>query len=496
MAAPRLVISAVLLLAAAGGGYYYYNARQAREDAQPDYTTATVAKGDVTQAVTATGQLDAVGGAVEVGSQISGQIIKLYADFNTPVKAGQKLVEIDPATYQQKLRQAEANLASAKASFALTELNAKRTQELFDKSLVTQSDNDTAQAQLEQSRAQLLINQAAVDNAKVDLSRCTIFSPIDGVVISRQTDVGKTVASSLNVPVLFTIAPDLARMQITAAVAEADIGSVNVEQQVNFTVDAFPNRTFRGAVTQVRNAPKNTSNVITYDTIINVDNRDLKLRPGMTANVSIVVARKEGTLRVPNASLRVRMPEGLASAPAGTLEKSGDKAAAVGGETRKRDGSGNGPGGNAGNGGGGRSAFFANMTPEQREKMRAINAEVGVDFRQGPPTPEQREQIRKLMIERGVITAEQAAEMAAARNNGANGETVYASRTIYRLPGGSKTARPEPVAVKIGITDGLVSEVGPGSALNEGDVIVTSVTVRNAKPGAPAANPFGGQRRF
>jgi HlyD family secretion protein len=492
MAAPRFVLPAVLLLAAAGGGYYYYHARQAREDAQPDYTTATVAKGDVTQAVTATGQLDAVGGAVEVGSQISGQIIKLYADFNTPVKAGQKLVEIDPATYQQKLRQAEANLASAKASYALTELTANRTKELFEKALVTQADNDTAQAQLEQSRAQLLINQAAVDNAKVDLSRCTIFSPIDGVVISRQTDVGKTVASSLNVPVLFTIAPDLAKMQITAAVAEADIGSVNVDQQVNFTVDAFPNRTFRGAVTQVRNAPKNTSNVITYDTIINVDNRDLKLRPGMTANVSIVVARRDGTLRVPNAALRVRMPEGLASAPAAAPEKAGEKpapAAAAGGETRRREG-----GNNNNGGGGGRAAFFANMTPEQREKMRAINAEVGVDFRQGPPTPEQREQIRKLMVERGVITAEQAAEMSG-RTSGANGEPVYTNRTVYRLPGGSKTARPEAVAVKIGITDGLVSEVGPGSTLNEGDVIVTSVTVPNAKPGAPAANPFGGQQR-
>ncbi len=492
MAVPRFVLPVVGLAALGGGGYYYYTVRAAREDALPEYTTAIVAKGDVTQAVTATGQLDAVGGAVEVGSQISGQIIKLYADFNTPVKEGQKLVEIDPATYQQKLRQAEANLASAKASFALTELNAKRTQELFDKALVTQSDNDTAQAQLEQSRAQLLINQAAVDNAKVDLSRCTIFSPIDGVVISRQTDVGKTVASSLNVPVLFTIAPDLAKMQITAAVAEADIGSVNVDQQVNFTVDAFPNRTFRGNVTQVRNAPKNTSNVITYDTIINVDNHDLKLRPGMTANVSIVVARREGALRVPNAALRVRMPEGLAS-PAGA---DGKPAAAVGatGETRKREGGGNGSA--TGSGGGGRAAFFANMTPEQKEKMRAINAEVGVDFRQGPPTPEQREQIRKLMVERGVITAEQAAEMAG-RTSGANGEPVYINRTVYRLPGGSKTARPEAVAVRVGITDGLVSEVAAGGALSEGDTIVTSVNVPNAKPGAaPAANPFGGQRRF
>ena len=495
MAVPRFVLPVALLLTAAGGGYYYYTVRLAREDAIPEYTTTTIAKGDVTQAVTATGQLDAVGGAVEVGSQISGQIIKLYADFNTPVKAGQKLVEIDPATYLQKLRQAEANLASAKASFTLVQLTADRTKELFAKTLVAQSDNDTAQAQLEQARAQLLINQAAVDNANVDLSRCTIFSPIDGVVISRQTDVGKTVASSLNVPVLFTIAPDLAQMQITAAVAEADIGSVNTDQQVNFTVDAFPNRTFRGTVTQVRNAPKNTSNVVTYDTIIKVDNHDLKLRPGMTANVAIVVARRDGALRVPNAALRVRMPEGLASTAMAAGDKTGSKPAAAAGaapvtETRTREG-----GGNGGGGGSGRAAFFANMTPEQKEKMKAINAEVGVDFRQGPPTPEQREQIRKLMVERDVITAEQAAEIAG-RSSGANGEPVYTTRTVYRLPGGNKTAAPEAVSVKVGITDGLSSEIASG--LTEGDVIITSVTVPNAKPGAPASNPFGGaqQRRF
>ncbi|MEJ1971238.1 MAG: efflux RND transporter periplasmic adaptor subunit [Lacunisphaera sp.] len=499
MALPRFVLPVVLLAAAAGGGYYYYHSRAAAEAAVPEYTTTTIAKGDVIQSVTATGQLDAVGGPVEVGSQISGQIIKLYADFNTVVKEGQKLVEIDPATYQQKLRQAEANLASAQANFKITELNANRTTELFDKSLVTQQDSDQAQALLEQARAQLLINQAAVENAKVDLSRCTIFSPIDGVVISRQTDVGKTVASSLNVPVLFTIANDLAKMQITAAVAEADIGAVSENQTVNFTVDAFPNRTFRGTVTQVRNAPKNTSNVVTYDTIISVDNRDLKLRPGMTANVSIVVAHRDGVLRAPNATLRVRMPEGLVASETPKGDKAaGTGPAAAGGEknSAKREG-GSASAGGGGSGGGGSSMrrfMGPDAPPETREKMRAIMAEVGVDFRQGPPSPEQRDQIRKLMVERGLITAEQAAE-AAARSSGANGEPVYTTRTVYRLPGGNKAAKPEAVSVKVGITDGLVSEIASG--LSEGDVLITSVTVPNAKPGAPATNPFGGgQRRF
>ena len=495
MALPRFVLP-VLLLAAAGGGYYYYQNRAAGQSGLPEYTTVTAAKGEVTQAVTATGQLDAVGGPVEVGSQISGQIIKLYADFNTPVKAGQKLVELDPATYQQKLRQAEANLASAQASYRLTELNANRTKDLFDKSLVTQQDHDQAQAQLEQARAQLLINQAVVENAKVDLSRCTIYSPIDGVVISRQTDVGKTVAASMNVPVLFTIANDLAKMQITAAVAEADVGSVTVGQDVNFTVDAFPNRTFRGTVTQVRNAPKNTSNVVTYDTIISVDNHDLKLRPGMTANVSVVVAKREGVIRIPNAALRVRMPEGLVAASVAKKSAEAPKpadatASSTPAEPATREGGGSGRTGGGGNNSM-RHLIGPDAPPEAREKMRAIMAEVGVDFRQGPPTTEQRDQIRKLMVERGLITAEQAAEAVTRRNNGGN-EPTYARRTVYVLPGGNKLAAPEAVQVSVGITDGLGSEIASG--LKEGDVVITSVTIPNAKPGAPATNPFGGGRR-
>lgn len=501
MALSRIVVPAVLLLAVAGGGYYYYKVRAAEKNAPPEYTTAVIGKGEITQSVTATGQLDAWGGTVDVGSQVSGQIIKLYADFNSEVKEGQKLVELDPATYQQKLRQAEANLASSKASYTLAELNAKRTKDLFDKSLVTQQDNDQTQAQLEQARAQMLIQQAAVENAKVDLSRCTIFSPIDGIVIAKLTEVGKTVAASMNVPVLFTIAKDLRKMQITAAVTEVDVGSVAENQDVTFSVDAFPNRTFHGKVSQVRNAAKNTSNVITYDTIIDVENRDLKLRPGMTANVSIVVAKRENTLKAPNAALRVRMPEGLASSAAGE-EKAGDgqaAAPAAGGGGGQRAAGGNGGGGGGGRGGG---MLGANATPEQREKMRAIMAELGVDFRNGPPTPEQREAMRKLMVERGIITAEQAAEFSARSNRGSGSEPVYTRRTIYRLPGGNKEAKPEAVTVRVGIADSGSGYSEIASGLNEGDTVITSVSAGGAgaaAPGArPASNPFsgGGGRRF
>jgi len=481
MASSRLVsvTVAVAVLAVAGGGYYYYQRSRTAEQ-PPAYITTQVARGNIRQVVTATGQLDAVL-SVDVGSQISGLIVKLHADFNTVVKKGQKLAEIDPATYEQRLRQAEANLASTKASNRLQQLNTERTRELALKSLVTQQEVDQAEAQLAQSDAQLLTSKATVENAKVDLERCTISSPIDGMVISKQTEEGKTVAASLNAPVLFTIANDLAKMQITAAVAESDIGSVQQNQAVTFTVDAFPNRPFTGTVTQVRNAPKTVSNVVTYDTIISVDNRDLKLRPGMTANVSIIVASREHTLRIPNSALRVRLPDnsGVKADAAPAVAAAAPAAAApVGGAGT---GGANAEGGNRRGGGG---FMGPDATPEQREKMRAVMAEVGItNFREA--TPEQREQFRKLLVERGLAPAP-----------AAPGEVVVTSRTIYRLPGGIKTATPEPVSVKVGITDGIASEIFDGSGLAEGDVIITGLApVGGPTAQQPVANPFGGQRR-
>lgn len=491
----KVLVLLVVLAALGYGGYRYF---QNREDGkQPEYTTITVTRGEITQAITATGQLDAVL-SVDVGSQISGQIKALHADFNTPVKKGQVLVEIDPATYQQKLRQAEASLASAQATYDLSELNAKRTQELFAKSLVTQQEHDQAQADLEQTKAQLLTSKASVENARVDLSRCTIYSPIDGIVISKLTEVGKTVAATQNVPVLFTIANDLSKMQITAAVAEADVGTVAEGQSVNFTADAFPNRTFHGVVTQVRNAFKVTSNVVTYDTIISVDNKDLKLRPGMTANVSIVVARRDNVLRVPNSALRVRMPEGILAQKTGPTGKASDTAKPAASTTASDAGaraSAERSGGNrserrggGGQGGGRRGGLLSpDATPEQRQKMRDIIAELGIDFRNGPPTPEQREQLKKRMTEEGLTLAADAG----------GGSSPVSTRTVYRLPGGDKLAQPEAVTVKVGITDGIASEIIDGVA--EGDVLITSITVANPdKAAAPTSNPFSssGRRRF
>ncbi len=473
-----------LLVASAAGGYYYHR-RTTQAEKPPSYNTAVIAKGNIRQVVTATGQLAPLL-EVDVGSQISGLVQKLYVDFNSQVTKGQKLAEIDPATYQQRLRQAEANLASTEAANRLQRLNTERARELREKQLVSQQDYDQAVAQLQQSEAQLLTSKASVENARVDLERCTITSPIDGIVISKQTEEGKTVAASLNAPVLFTIANDLSKMQITAAVAESDIGSVREGQAVTFSVDAFPNLNFEGRVSQVRNAAKTVSNVVTYDTIIDVDNRELRLRPGMTANVSIVIASRENIIRLPNAALRVRLPESAGVTPPAAQPKAGAPAAVTPAPAAPPPAAAAAPAREGGGGGGGnrRGGFLPpDATPEQREQARAILAEVGVDFRQGPPTSEQRAQIRRLMLERGLLQREPEP-----------GEVVVTTRTVYRLPGGNKLAKPEAVSVKIGITDGSASEVIEG--LKEGDVIITGIAVSGSPASNPSANPFGGPRRF
>jgi HlyD family secretion protein len=282
--------------------------RQCRNGGAANYQTAAITRGPITQAVTATGTLNPVIN-VQVGSQVSGNIAKLFVDFNSQVKAGQVVAQIDPALFQATVTQAEGDLANAQAALELAKLNATRTQELFAKKTSSQADVDQAMANLHQSEANVKIKQGALDKAKADLDHCTITSPIDGVVISRSVDVGQTVAASLQAPVIFAIANDLTKMQIDSNVAEADVGVVKVDQNVDFTVDAFPMQTFHGKVVQVRNAPITVQNVVTYDTVIGVRNPDLKLKPGMTANVSIIVAHKDDVLQIKNAALRYRPPD-------------------------------------------------------------------------------------------------------------------------------------------------------------------------------------------
>ncbi len=290
----------VLMLALVAGGYFYF--RSGRPQAA-SYDATPVARGDLTQVVTATGTLNPVVN-VTVGSQVSGRISKLYVDFNSVVTSNQVIAEIDPSTYQAAVEQAKADLSNAKANLELQQVEARRSSNLFTNKLISSSDYDTAIATLHEAEATVKIKEASLSNAMANLGYCKIISPVDGVVISRSVDLGQTVASSFNTPTLFQIANDLTKMQIDTAVDEADIGGVREGQPVDFTVDAYPNRTFTGIVTQVRNAPTTVNNVVTYDTVIGVTNADYSLKPGMTANVSIIVAQHDNVLEIPNAALR------------------------------------------------------------------------------------------------------------------------------------------------------------------------------------------------
>ena len=273
------------------------------------FRTTTVQRGDVVQTVTGSGSLAALI-TVDVGSQVSGNIRKLYVDYNDTVKEGQLLAEIDPTTYEARLIQAEATLLSAQASLELKQLNVKRSSELRLKNLVAESDYDQVVAELKQQQAAMKNADASVRSAKTDVDRCKIYSPVNGVVLKRAVDVGQTVQSNFSSPTLFSIARDLRQMEITASISEADIGSVEPGQSVTFIVDAYPGRKFEGKVRQVRNNSTISNNVVTYPTIITADNADLKLRPGMTANITIATSKRLGVLRVLNSAARFRPPEG------------------------------------------------------------------------------------------------------------------------------------------------------------------------------------------
>ena len=277
----------------------------------PKYETARITRGDIVQHVTASGTLSAVV-SVDVGSQVSGKISALYVDFNSPVKKGQLVAEIDPTVYQAAQCQAEGELASAQATVTLKRQNLERKKTLLPLKAASQLDLDQAVAELAQAEASVVIKQASLESATANLGYCKITAPVDGVVISRKVDAGQTVIAAMSTPVLFTVAQDISKMNISAAVSEADIGQTREGQTVDFTVDAFPDEVFQGKVTQVRKSPTTTQNVVTYETIISVDNPQQKLFPGMTANVSILVSEQKGVLKIPNTALRYTPPDNAA----------------------------------------------------------------------------------------------------------------------------------------------------------------------------------------
>jgi HlyD family secretion protein len=316
-------IVALFVLSIAGAFYWRYRAAHRPPDVQ--YKTSPVDRRNIVGRVTASGTLSAIV-TVQVGTQVSGRIQKLYADYNSQVTKGELVAKIDPQLFEATVQQAQANFMSAKAAVAVAQASAlnadkqyARTKALHDQNLAAQADLDTAEANvatthaaIDGAKASLAQAEAALHQAQVNLSYTSIISPIDGVVISRSVDVGQTVAASLSAPTLFTIAQDLTKMQVDTNVAEGDVGRLQVGMKTYFTVDSFPGQRFWGKIRQIRNAATTVQNVVTYDAVIDVDNTDLRLRPGMTANVTIVYAERQGAMAVSNAALRFRPPPSLA----------------------------------------------------------------------------------------------------------------------------------------------------------------------------------------
>jgi HlyD family secretion protein len=379
----------------------------------PTYETAKVDKGRIAPKVTATGIASATV-TVQVGSQVSGRVAGLYADFNSSVDAGMVIARIDPQLFDAALEQARANYMAAQGNLTRAQVQAadanrqyERSKSLADRKLVALADLDTAlatweaaKAQVDVARGNLAQSKAALHQAEVNLTYTTILSPISGTVISRNVDVGQTVAASLSAPTLFVIAEDLRKMQVDTAVAEADVGKLQPGMDASFVVDAFPGERFRGKVRQIRNAPQTVQNVVTYDAVIDVDNPELKLRPGMTANVTFVWAQRDDVVRVPNAALRFKPPPDVLK----KLQKPGEAGAG------------------AGEGGG------------------------------------------KRMRERGPSD----------------------EKTVWML----KNEELEPIKVKVGVTDGSVTEVLSG--LSEGDVVVTELNDPSGQQKPRGQNPMGG----
>jgi len=346
-----LIITGIFLLIASLAGFFLYNRRP-----EISYKTIKIERGTIISNVAATGNLSAVT-TVQVGTQVSGTIQKLLVDYNSRVKKGQVIAEIDPSLFNASVEQsqgnyliAEANLQKAKITLADAERTYNRNRKMLTDGIISQSDYDVAETAWQSARTSVKAAEGSVTQtrgslmqSKTNLRYSVVRSPVDGVVISRAIDVGQTVAASFQTPTLFTIAQDLTKMQIEVSVDEADISRIVLDQKATFTVDSYPEQNFRGKVVQIRSAPIITQNVVTYIVVVNVDNSDLKLKPGMTANVSVEVARKDDILKLPPSALRFKpksisdMPKEkrkLAEAPAGAGHETGGK-----------------PGGRKGNGG-------------------------------------------------------------------------------------------------------------------------------------------------
>jgi HlyD family secretion protein len=549
----KRITTLVLVAAVVGLGVWGYFYAQSR-GAAPRYRTVRVERGPLTAAVSSTGNLNAVT-TVLVGSQVSGQVKELFADFNTLVKKNQVIARIDPEVFEAKVNQARADVESARAmvlnqgaqvekakaevenaraAAAEAKANTAKAQvgvldaqrdldrktELFKRELIAKSDLDTAQAardsavalldaarakeqslaasiqsavaqlrvteaQLQSSQAQVDQKRAALAQAQADLDHTTIRAPVNGVVVSRQVDVGQTVAASLQAPTLFTIAEDLTKMQVEVSVDEADIGRIKLEDRATFTVDAFSGQTFTGVVTQIRKAALVVQNVVTYTVVVAVNNPGGRLLPGMTANVKMIVAEKPSVLKVPNAALRFR-PAGADGGPgAPSAPGPGD-----GGRERQAQG------------GGGRPSpeqMKAQLTrelglsEEQQRKLDPIFADTRQQMLalQGTPEAERQQQGQRIREAarariREILTGAQRTkydEMTAGEAGGRGGEARSGAPGRVFVMDGDKL---KPVSLTLGITDGSATEVMRGDLQDGQEVVIGTAGGAAARPGGAA----------
>ncbi|HMF43689.1 MAG TPA: efflux RND transporter periplasmic adaptor subunit [Polyangia bacterium] len=375
MKKPLWIVLGLVVLAGGGIGIWQWR-KHVAAGAAPRFETVAVDRGPIVAKVTATGTLSALV-TVQVGTQVSGRIKQINVDFNSPVKKGQVIAKIEPALFEAALESARANYLAGQGTVAKLEAqadNAKvqydRAVALFDRKAIAQADLDTARATMKAAngdvtaaRGNMEQAKAALHQAQVNLDYTTIISPTTGVVISRSVDVGQTVAASLSAPTLFLIAEDLTKMQVDTSVAEADIGKLKADMDATFTVDAYPSRTFKGKIRQIRNAPQTQQNVVTYDAVIDVANPGLELRPGMTANITFIYDHRDSALRVANAALRFQPPPELARTAFGGAQRPGGGG---GGGQRPGGGATGDGGGQRRPGGGGRGARGDGETPDRR----------------------------------------------------------------------------------------------------------------------------------
>lgn len=552
----RRIVVVSLLLAAAGiaAGAYYAT----RDPEQPQVITAAVTRGDVVEAVSATGTLEAVT-TVQVGTQVSGTIQSLHADYNSIVRKGQVIARLDPSLFQTQIDQQRANLVRSEAEVerlrvqvddARTKL--ARAQELSARNLIPASELESAQvtvraaqAQLQSAQAQVTQSRASLNQADVNLQHTVIAAPIDGIVISRNVDVGQTVAASMQAPTLFVLAADLTKMKVNANIDEADVGRIRPGQHVSFRVDAYPADEFEGSVSQIRLQPLTVQNVVTYATVIDVPNPDLRLKPGMTANVQVQIARRTNVLRVPNMALRFRpttdMFAALGQEPPPEFNRAG-RPASGGGPARQPDGGGapaGGPGvarprGTAGEivpvatdaqtppaqgaerpGAGERRPDWQSLTPEERRRRfeeRLKNA-----------SPEERERLMQRMRERGVPGSGGPAGQAAPAAAAPAAPARTRARTEAPRGGAARPATPQTIdalfgplpvtetpgrvwrfvdgrlvvaRVRLGVSDGTNTELIAGD-LPEGTTVVTGVLLQpaaSATQGGGTRSPLMPQR--